>query len=325
MECLASQGNGPLTAQIVLGDGKLFAAPNTDEDNLMRPAIMGFGKDCAVTLQIVERRQNVLRITAVLFLLFCLVFATFMAWKMIFYVAWQSGAEIRENFPLVYGTSMFLKMAASHPKLPFFAHGLAGTVAMVCGAVQFLLILRGGGSRWHAMLGRPYAVSSIVASVTAVPLAWTLHHDMLLTSIFYTAGAAGWCLATVIAVHAIVSGDLERHIAWIIRSYSCLAMVVTARLLLASGALAGSAEWSFEAIKMQYAVTIVATFFINWGVGEWIVAVVRERRTKTSAQMAGSLPPATRARDAARTIRAGGRSRPTYTAAGRTSVLGVGG
>ncbi|WP_420335631.1 DUF2306 domain-containing protein [Roseibium sp.] len=291
----------------------------------MRPAPIDYAKYCAVMLQNVPCRQSVLRIMAVLLLLFCLVFATFMAWKMIFYVAWHLGAQVKNSFPLVYGTAMFLKMAASHPKLPFFAHGLAGTVAMVCGAVQFLLILRGGGSRWHAMLGRPYAVSSIVASVTAVPLAWTLHHDMLLTSIFYTAGAAGWCLATVIAVHAIVSGDLERHIAWIIRSYSCLAMVVTARLLLASGALAGSAEWSFEAIKMQYAVTIVATFFMNWGLGEWIVAVVRERRRKTSAQMAGSLSPANRAHNMARTIRAGGLSRATYTAVGRTRALGVSG
>ena len=294
----------------------------------MQPAPIDFAKCCAITLQTVGRGQNLSRLSrlfAALFLLFCLVFAAFMAWKMIFYVAWQSGLDIQKTFPLVYGTSMFLKMAASHPKLPFFAHGLAGTVAMVCGAVQFLLILRGGRSRWHAMLGRSYAVSSIIASTTAIPLAWTLHHDMLLTSIAYTAGAAGWCLATFIAVQAIVSGDLERHIAWSIRSFSCLAMVVTARLLLASGAIAGSADWSFEAIKMQYAVTIVATFFINWGLGEWIVAVVRDRRRKASAQLAGSLPAARHAPDMARTIRAGRLSRPTCTAVGRTRVLGVGG
>ena len=256
----------------------------------MRPAPTGFAKICVVMLQNMAHRQNALRIMAVLFLLFCLVFAAFMAWKITFYVAWQSGADVQENYPLVYGTAMFVKMAAAHPKLPFFAHGIAGTVAMVSGAVQFLLILRGCKSRWHALLGKCYAASSIVASTTAVPLAWTLHHDMLLTSIAYTAGAAGWCLATVVAVQSVMAGDLERHIAWIIRSYSCLAMVVTARLLLVSGALAGSAEWSFEVISIQYCVTIVATFLINWGLGEWIVARVRERRRKASGQMAASLP-----------------------------------
>ncbi|MEM8702112.1 MAG: DUF2306 domain-containing protein [Pseudomonadota bacterium] len=291
----------------------------------MRPALKDFGKYCAVTLQNVGRRQNVLRIIAVLSLIFCLVFAAFMSWKMIFYAAWQSGADIRENFPLIYGTSMFLKMAAAHPKLPFFAHGIAGTVAMVCGAVQFLLILRGRKSRWHALLGKAYAVSSIIASTTAVPLAWTLHHDMLLTSIAYTAGAAGWCLATFIAVQAIVSGDLERHIAWIIRSYACLAMVVTARLLLVSGALAGSAEWSFEVISLQYCVTIVATFLINWGLGEWIVARVKNQRKRAPVQATGS-PPAMRSPIQAPTIRAGHLSRQVYPAVGkRTRFLGVGG
>lgn len=289
----------------------------------MRPAPIDFARCCAATLQDGARRQNVSKLSAVLLLLFCLVFATFMAWKMIFYVAWQSGADIRENFPLVYGTAMFLKMAAAHPKLPFFAHGIAGTVAMVCGAVQFLLILRGRKSRWHAMLGKTYAVSSIIASTTAVPLAWTLHHDMLVTSIAYTAGAVGWCLATFMAVHAIMSGDLERHIAWSIRSFSCLAMVVTARLLLASGAIAGSAEWSFEAIKIQYAFTIVATFFMNWGLGEWIVALVRERRRGTSAKTAAPLSAVRRAPGAVRTLRVGHLSRQSYAEIGRARALGV--
>lgn len=304
----------------------MFAALATDEDSLMRPAPIEIAKCCAAMLQDMACRHNVLRVMAVLLLLFCLVFAAFMAWKMIFYIAWKLGAQVRDTFPLVYGTSMFLKMAASHPKLPFFAHGIAGTVAMVCGAVQFLLILRGCKSRWHAMLGRSYAVASIIASTTAVPLAWTLHHDMLVTSIAYTAGAAGWCLATFLAVHAIMSGDLDRHIAWSIRSFSCLAMVVTARLLLASGALAGSAEWSFEAIKMQYAITIVATFFLNWGLGEWVVALVRDRRRKSSAQMAGPQPAARYAPASARTIQPGHQTRQRYPAiGGRTRVLGVGG
>nr|WP_319385793.1 DUF2306 domain-containing protein [uncultured Roseibium sp.] len=280
----------------------------------MRPAPIDFTKDCAVMLQNAAGRQDTLQTMAALLLLFCLVFATFMAWKMIFYIAWQLGAPVRDTFPLVYGTTMFLKMAASHPKLPFFVHGIAGTVAMVCGAVQFLLILRGGKSRWHAILGKSYVVSSVIASTTAVPLAWSLHHDMLVTSIAYTAGAAGWCLATFMAVHAIVSGDLERHIAWIIRSYACLAMVVTARLLLASGAIAGSADWSFEAITIQYAVTIVATFFINWGLGEWIVARVRDQRGKSSTQTEGSLPAAKYAPNAASTIRTKHFSRQPYPA-----------
>ncbi len=314
MECPASQVSSLFNAQIVLGDGKLFAALNTDEDILMRPAPIDYANDCAVMLRNVAGRQNAMRVTAALLLLFCLVFAAFMAWKMIFYVAWQLGAPVRDSFPLVYGTVMFLKMAAAHPKLPFFAHGIAGTFAMVSGAVQFLLILRGTKSRWHMVLGKTYVVSSVIASTTAVPLAWTLHHDMLVTSIAYTAGAAGWCLATFMAVHAIVSGDLERHIAWIIRSYACLAMVVTARLLLASGAIAGSADWSFEAITIQYAVTIVATFFINWGVGEWIVARVRDQRGKTSTQTEASPPAARYAPNAASTIRTRHFSRQPYPA-----------
>ncbi|WP_299475208.1 DUF2306 domain-containing protein [uncultured Roseibium sp.] len=291
----------------------------------MRPVLIGFTKNCAITLQSAAPRQNVLQVIAILLLLFCLVFAAFMAWKMIFYIAWQFGAQVQDSFPLVYETSMFLKMAAAHPKLPFFAHGIAGTVAMVSGAIQFLAILCGVKSRWHAVLGKIYAVSAIIASTTAIPLAWSLHHDMLLTSIAYTAGAIGWCLSTLIAVHTIMSGDLERHIAWIIRSYSYLAMVVTARLLLASGALAGSGEWNFEMIKLQYAVTIVATFFINWGLGEWIVATVRERRRKTLARSVSSLPVARPMPDAAYAIQTSSRSRQPYpTIAGRTRVLGIG-
>ncbi len=326
LECLASQGNGPLSAQIDLGGGKLLAALKTVEDILMRPAPVGFAKNCSAILQNVPYRQKVLQVSAVLLLLFCLVFAAFITWKMVFYVAWQLGAQVQESFPLVYGTSMFLKMAAAHPKLPFFVHGIAGTVAMVSGAVQFLLILRGGKSRWHAMLGKSYVVSSLIASTTAVPLAWSLYHDMLLTSIAYTAGAAAWCLATLIAVHTIMSGDLERHIAWSIRSYSYLAMVVTARLLLGSGALAGSAEWSFEAIKIQYSITIVATFLINWGLGEWIVARVMERRRKMPAQTVTSLSPVRRTTNAVHTIQARHHSRqPHAVTVGRTRALGVGG
>ncbi|WP_434053552.1 MAG: DUF2306 domain-containing protein [Roseibium sp.] len=289
----------------------------------MRPAPISFANSSVFMLQNLAPRQNVLRILAALLLLFCLVFAAFMIWKMVFYVGWQLGAQVEETFPLVYGTSMFLKMAAAHPKLPFFAHGIAGIVAMVSGAVQFLLLLRGGTSRWHAILGKAYVIASAIASTTAVPLAWSLHHDMLLTSIAYTAGAAGWCLATIVAVQAIMSGDLERHIAWIIRSYAYLAMVVTARLLLASGAIAGSAEWSFEAISLQYAITIVATFLINWGIGEWIVARVRDRRERTSAQTIRTPTSARHPRETGYPMRAINRSRQAYFAIGeRTRVLG---
>ncbi|MET1413636.1 DUF2306 domain-containing protein [Roseibium sp. HPY-6] len=291
----------------------------------MRPVLIGFTENCALKWQSVACRQFILRVMAILLLLFCLVFAAFMAWKMIFYIAWQFGAQVRDSFPLVYETSMFLKMAAAHPKLPFFAHGIAGTVAMVSGAVQFLMILRGVKSRWHAVLGKTYAVSAIIASTTAIPLAWSLHHDMLLTSIAYSAGAAGWCLATFVAVQTIISGDLERHIAWCIRSYSFLAMVVTARLLLASGAIAGSGDWGFDLIKLQYAVTIVATFFLNWGLGEWIVARVMDRRRKMSAQSAGSSTIARPVTNTAYAVQASRQSRqPNLTIGGRRRVLEVG-
>lgn len=283
MECPASQGKRPLLIQIVLKGGAEFAAATIDEESVMRPAPFGFARTGNIKLQNGMRRQNLLPLIAVLTLLFCLVFGAYTAWKMVFYVSWQTGADIRDAFPLVYQPAMFIKMAATHPKLPFFLHGIAGTIAMLSGAIQFLLILRGSKTRWHALLGKAYAVSSIIASTTAISLAWSLHHDMLVTSLAYTAGAVGWCLATLIAVHTIMSGDLERHISWCIRSYACLAMVVTARLLLASGAVAGSGDWGFEAIKLQYAVTIVATFFINWALGEWIVAKVRDRRRNSPA------------------------------------------
>ena len=163
-----------------------------------------------------------MQVIAIQVLRFCLVFAAYMAWKMVFYAAWQFGAEVREAFPLVYQPDMFLKMAQAHPKIYLFAHGIAGSIAMITGAVQFIAILRGVKSSWHALLGKTYTVSALIASAVAVPLAWSLYHDMLLTSIAYTAGGVAWFVATVLAVSTVMKGDLERHIAWIIRSYTYL-------------------------------------------------------------------------------------------------------
>ena len=243
----------------------------------MQTALIGFAQNFTGTMESGARWQIVLRVIATQVLLFCLVFAAYMAWKMVFYAAWQVGADVREAFPLVYQPDMFLKMAQAHPKLFLFAHGIAGSIAMITGAIQFLAILRGVKSRWHAMLGKTYAIAALIASATAIPLAWSLYHDMLLTSIAYTAGAVAWFVATILAVYTIIKGDLDRHIAWIIRSFIYLAMVVTARLLLIAVAIAGSGEWTHEAITVQYAAIIVGTFVINVGLGEWVVARVRAR------------------------------------------------
>ncbi|MFB5192922.1 DUF2306 domain-containing protein [Alicyclobacillus fastidiosus] len=105
-------------------------------------------------------------------------------------------------------------------------HVVCSSIAMICGILGFLRRLFPRLQTIHRANGRIYIVSVLIAALSAGYLApfatggeWT--------SLGFNVLEAAWVLTTVMAYLRIRRKSTERHVAWMIRSYS-LAYVNTA-------------------------------------------------------------------------------------------------
>ncbi|GMA64472.1 hypothetical protein GCM10025859_49120 [Alicyclobacillus fastidiosus] len=103
---------------------------------------------------------------------------------------------------------------------------VSSSIAMICGLLGFLRRPIPGLRRIHQTNGRIYIVAVLVAALSAGYLA-PLATGGEWTSLGFNLLEAAWVLTTVMAYLRIRRKSTERHIAWMIRSYS-LAYVNTA-------------------------------------------------------------------------------------------------
>jgi uncharacterized membrane protein len=97
-------------------------------------------------------------------------------------------------------------------------HIAAGSLALLTGPVQFWLGLTGRSAALHRALGRTYGAALCVSAAAAL----VLLAQSRLGPVFITGALTltlVWVGCTAAGVLAIRRGDLERHRAWMLRSY----------------------------------------------------------------------------------------------------------
>ena len=108
----------------------------------------------------------------------------------------------------------------------FILHALFGGAVLLTGPVQFHKGLRAKRRQVHRMLGRVYAVSVAVASLSAALLAVTF--DVPWTArVAFLSLAVLWFVSTALAVARARNGQIPQHREWMLRSFALSFFFVT--------------------------------------------------------------------------------------------------
>ncbi|WP_082589749.1 DUF2306 domain-containing protein [Agromyces sp. Soil535] len=156
----------------------------------------------------------------------------------------------------------------------FYAHIVAGGLALVAGPFQFWRGLRDRHRQVHRWIGRTYLAAVAIAGVSGLVMAP-----------FSEAGFAGffgfgtlavlWLVTGRRAYGAIRRGDVPSHRAWMMRNFALTYAAVTLRLwlgvLIGAQALPGG-QFDFEAaFANAYAVVPFLAWLPNLVVAEWLI------------------------------------------------------
>lgn len=101
-------------------------------------------------------------------------------------------------------------------------HGVAGATALFTGPFQFSDTLRRTRTALHRWLGRIYVGAVFIASPMAVYIGVTFEKPQLAAE--QPAQGGFWFLTTAIALVCILSGNVQAHKSWMMKSY-CFCMV----------------------------------------------------------------------------------------------------
>lgn len=147
---------------------------------------------------------------------------------------------------------------------PLFPHGLAGTLVLVLGALQFSSRLRSARPRLHRISGRLYVASVAIAAPTAVYVSFL--HNGVPTRVAILTQASLWLLTTALAFHCIRRRNFTAHREWMIRSYAITTIFLWDRVIDAVPAFAAldsdanpSVLWLCNVL-----VWVVSSVIIGW-------------------------------------------------------------
>ncbi len=145
----------------------------------------------------------------------------------------------------VFATSRYLSLGdAAMPDLlaesllqrraPFYLHLLLGMVAILGGPIQFFgqransPIIRSEAPRAHPWMGRLYVVSCLVVGGTGLVLGVHAFGGFASQLGFVTLSTL-LLASTMMGWHAVRSGEIRSHVAWMTRSYALILSFVTIR------------------------------------------------------------------------------------------------
>jgi uncharacterized membrane protein len=111
-------------------------------------------------------------------------------------------------------------------------HAISASLALLLGPWQFIGSLRRRRPLVHRWMGRTYAISLLVATLTAI---WIAPHAAAghISSAGFLGLAFGWIFTTSMGVSAVRKRRVALHRKWMIRSYALTASAITLRLYLA--------------------------------------------------------------------------------------------
>lgn len=108
-----------------------------------------------------------------------------------------------------------------------FAHGIPGAIALVLGPFQFSTRLRQRFTKLHRVSGRIYAGCALVSAPMAIAIAIALPIPTLLAA--SSIQAIGWTVTTATAIYCILTGRVQQHREWMMRSYPFAAVFIVVR------------------------------------------------------------------------------------------------
>lgn len=123
-------------------------------------------------------------------------------------------------------------------RLWLLPHFLGGSVALLCGLLQFWARLRSRHPHLHRWLGRTYLLAVAVGAASAFALSFR----SVLGWQFGVAAfvmASAWVTTTAFAYLAIRGGQVKTHREWMLRSYVITFAFVTFRVMVVSPLFAG--------------------------------------------------------------------------------------
>lgn len=164
-------------------------------------------------------------------------------------------------------------------QLAFFAHIVAGGVALVLGPLQFWRGLRERRPQMHRWIGRTSLLAVGLAGLAGLVIAPV--NDAGLVGLFGFGGLAMlWLVTGGLGYRAIRRGDVPSHRAWMMRNFALTYAAVTLRLWLPllivvqlPFAGAGGADFDFDAVFANaYAAVPFLCWLPNLVVAEWLIA-----------------------------------------------------
>lgn len=129
----------------------------------------------------------------------------------------------------------------------FRLHVVGGALALLVGPFQFLPGLRSKRPRVHRWTGRLYVAAIVAGSIGGLYMA-QYSFGGLVTHAGFGVLAVLWFAATVMALRAILSGDVAAHRRWMIRSYALTFAAVTLRLWLPGLAAGFGLETGYQIV-----------------------------------------------------------------------------
>lgn len=205
-------------------------------------------------------------------------------------------AELSESGAGLAGTYEPLPTAI---QAAFYAHIVAGGVAIIAGPFQFWRGLRDRHRSVHRAIGRTYLTAVAIAGVAA--LVMVPFNDAGLVGFFgFGTMAVLWLVSGWRAYRAIRLGDVSNHRAWMMRNFALTYSAVTLRLWI--GVLIGvqlipGGDPDFGAVfDNAYAAVPFLAWLPNLVVAEWLI----RRRGLPSYRLSSGTEIANRAETSAR-------------------------
>jgi uncharacterized membrane protein len=147
-------------------------------------------------------------------------------------------------------------------------HVGGGIPALVLGPWQFRSRLRASRPRLHRALGRAYLCAVLAGATGGLALAPLAYGGLPARAGFATL-AALWLATSALALRAIRRGEVRRHRAWMIRSYSLTFAAVTLRLWLPL----------LESLGLPFAAAYATTAWLSWAPNLAVAEVALRRGT----------------------------------------------
>jgi hypothetical protein len=157
----------------------------------------------------------------------------------------------------------------------FYAHAGGGAVALITGALQWVLTSRNRRSRWHPWIGRTYVIAIALGGVSGLFIAVRAYGGFVARTGF-SALAVAWLVSTTIAFTRARARDWRRHRIWMIRSFALTFAAVTLRLELPVLSVGGL---TFEA---AYPLVAWLCWVPNLLLAEWLIARERTSVSRTT-------------------------------------------